>query len=68
MIGVIVVAVLLVIAVAGGYVSYQRTLGRGPYGGPTHLAIAIGSLLGIFLGLTAGLLTLLLVLLLRQLR
>ncbi len=68
MAGVIVVAVLLVFAVAGGVISYRRTLGHGAYSGTMRGVFGIGSLLGVFLGLTLGLATLLVVLVIRAAR
>ncbi|HZQ37768.1 MAG TPA: hypothetical protein VFD32_17690 [Dehalococcoidia bacterium] len=68
MAGVIVVAILVLLAAVGGVISYRRTLGRGPYSGSMRGVFGIGSLLGVFLGLTIGLATLLLVLVVRALR
>ncbi len=68
MAGVIVVAVLLLLAVAGGVISYRRTLGQGAYSGSMRGVFGIGSLLGVFLGLTLGLATLLVVLVIRAAR
>lgn len=65
MAGIVVVAILLVIVLAGGGVAYRRTLGHGLYGGSTRGAFGVGSLLGVLLGLSAGFATLLVVLVLR---
>jgi hypothetical protein len=68
MAGVILVATLMVLAAAGGVISYRRTLGRGAYSGTMRGVFGIGSLLGVFLGLTLGLATLLVVLVIRAAR
>ena len=68
MTAVIVVAVLLLLAIVGGVISYRQTLGRGEYSGSMRGVFGIGTLLGVFLGLTAGLATLLIVLAIRAAR
>ena len=60
MAGVIVVAILLVLCVAGGVVVYRRTIGRAPYSGSMKGAFTVASILGAFLGISVGLATLLL--------
>ncbi len=63
-----ILAVLLVISVAGGVTVYRRTLGHGPYSGTTGQALRLASVLGAFLGVSVALATVLLVLAIRDLR
>jgi len=65
---VVFVALALFCSVAGGWIAYRRTLGRGSYQGTVKGALAIASVLGLFLGLTIGFATLLVVLALRVAR
>ncbi len=68
MAGIIVSAILLVLAIALGIASYRRTLAGRPYSGSMKGAVSVGLLLGLFLGIAVGLATLLAVLVARKLR
>jgi hypothetical protein len=63
----LILAVLLVITVAGGITVYRRTLARGPYNGTSAGALRLASILGAFLGVSVALVTVLVVLVIRAL-
>jgi len=63
-----IVAVLLVLSIAGAVLTYRRRIPSGAYHGTLRGALAIGSVLGIFMGLSVGFATLLAVLTIRALR
>jgi hypothetical protein len=65
---VVAIGILLLACIAGGIVSYRRTLGRGEYSGSFRGALGVGSILGVFLGGTLGLATLFIVLAVKAFR
>jgi hypothetical protein len=67
-IGIVVAAVLLVVAIAAGVVVWRRTLARGTYSGTMLGAFSVASMLGVCFGLAVGFATLLIVLVFRTSR